>query len=42
LCDLDLLVVRDAATQHIELEWDGGTSGELHDFRPDLPLVLRW
>jgi len=30
------------AEHHLELEWDGATSGELHDFRPTVPLVLQW
>ena len=26
----------------IELEFDNGTSNQLRDFRPDLPLIFRW
>ncbi len=42
LCNLNLLAVREATEHHLELDWDGGSSGEFHDFRPTVPLVLRW
>jgi hypothetical protein len=42
LRDLGALGLKPAVERHIELEWDGATSGELHDFRPIVPLVLRW
>jgi len=34
--------LKPAAEHHLELDWDGATSGEFHDFRPTVPLVLRW
>jgi len=27
---------------HAAEDWDGAKSGEFHDFRPTVPLVLRW
>ncbi|MGH7563005.1 MAG: VOC family protein [Gemmatimonadota bacterium] len=42
LCDLGVIAIRPAAEQHLELEWDSATCGELHDFRSVVPLVLRW
>lgn len=42
LCDLETLTVRQAPEHHLELDWDGASSGEHHDFRPTLPLLLRW
>ncbi len=42
LRDLDVLGLKPAAEHHLELDWDGATSGEFHDFRPIVPLVLRW
>jgi hypothetical protein len=26
----------------VELDWNGATSGGFHDFRPTVPLMLRW
>jgi len=42
LRELGVLGLKPAAEHHLELEWDGATSGEFHDFRPTVPLVLRW
>jgi hypothetical protein len=42
LCDLGALALKPAAEHHIELEFDGARRCESHDFRPTLPLVLRW
>jgi len=42
LRELGVLELKPAAEHHLELEWDGATSGEFHDFRPTVPLVLRW
>ena len=42
LRDLDVLGLKPAAEHHLELDWDGAPSGEVHDFRPIVPLVLRW
>ena len=42
LCDPEALAIRQAPEHQLELEWDGAGSGESHDFRPTLPLVLRW
>lgn len=42
LCDLGAFALRPAAEHHLELEWDGATCGERQDFRPAVPLVLRW
>ena len=39
---LGVLGLKPAAEHHLELDWDGATSGEFHDFRPIVPLVLRW
>jgi hypothetical protein len=42
LRDLGVLGLRPATEHHLELDWDGATSGGFHDFRPTVPLVLRW
>jgi len=42
LCKLGALALKPSAEHRIELEWDGARRGESHDFRPALPLVLRW
>jgi hypothetical protein len=42
LCDHEVLTVGRAPEHKLELEWDAGGSGKSHDFRPTLPLVLRW
>jgi hypothetical protein len=42
LCDPDILAIRQAPEHQLELDWDGASSGESHDFRPTVPLVLRW
>jgi glyoxalase-like protein len=42
LYDPGLLAIRQAPEHHLELDWDDASSGESHDFRPTLPLVLRW
>ena len=42
LCDREVLAVGRAPEHRIELDWDSGGSGGSHDFRPTLPLVLRW
>ena len=39
---LGVLGLKQAAEHHLELDWDGATSGGVHDFRPTVPLVLRW
>jgi hypothetical protein len=39
---LGVLGLKPAAEHHLELDWDGATSGGFHDFRPTVPLVLRW
>jgi len=42
LGSLGVLGLKPAAEHHLELDWDGATSGGFHDFRPTVPLVLRW
>ena len=42
LCNLRALALKPAAEHHIELELDSAKRNEAHDFRPTLPLVLRW
>jgi hypothetical protein len=42
LCDRALIVLQQAPEHHLELDWDGAPAGERHDFRPALPLTLRW
>jgi hypothetical protein len=42
LCDSDVFAVGETPEHKLELDWDGAGLGELHDFRPTLPLVLRW
>ena len=42
LCKLGALALKPAAEHHIELELDDARRSESHDFRPTLPLVLRW
>src|SRR5262249_29636500 len=31
-----------AAEHALEITFDGGTAGQVHDFQPDLQLSLRW
>jgi hypothetical protein len=42
LSDLGVLALQESDEHRLELDWDGGRSGEFHDFRPTLPLLLRW
>ena len=42
LCDPEVLAITQAPEHHLELDWDCASAGECHDFRPALPLVLRW
>ena len=42
LCEAGLLTIDEAPEPHAEMEWDGGLAGESHDFRPILPLTIRW
>jgi hypothetical protein len=42
LCELNAIELKPAAEHAIELEWDDAASGQVHDFRPTLPMVLRW
>ena len=42
LCELGAFGAREGAEPLLELEWDGASRGECHDFRPTLPLILRW
>jgi hypothetical protein len=42
LCAAEVITVRPAPEHHLELHWDGAGADEYHDFRPVLPLVLRW
>jgi hypothetical protein len=42
LCDRETLTVKQAPEHHLELDRDGASSGEYRDFRPTLPLLLRW
>ena len=42
LVEMGLFAVKDEREYHLEIEWDGGSAGESHDFRPVLPLSLRW
>lgn len=42
VCDPKVLGIRRAPEHQLELEWYGAESGESQDFRPMLPLVLRW
>jgi hypothetical protein len=42
LCSLGSLACKPAAEHYIELEWDSARCGQSQNFRPTLPLVLRW
>ena len=42
LCDLGVMELKPSAEHCMNLEWDGAACGESYDFRPALPLVLRW
>ena len=42
VCQGGVLTLKPAPDPHMELIWDGETSHEFCDFRPTLPLVLRW
>jgi len=42
LCNPEILAIRQAPEHQLELDWDGASSGEFHDFRPTLPLAFRW
>jgi hypothetical protein len=42
LCDSRVLVVDQASEHKLELEWDGGSSGQSQDFGSRLPLLLKW
>ena len=42
LCRLGLLAYKPAGEHYLELKWDRARCCESHDFRPTLPLVLRW
>jgi len=42
VCDPGSLDVRRADEHHVELEWNGGQDGGVHNFRPTLPLTLHW
>jgi hypothetical protein len=42
LRDPEVLAIRRAPEHQLELEWDGSGAGDSHDFRPTLPLILRW
>jgi Glyoxalase-like domain len=42
LCARSVLQIWPASEHRLDLEWDSGGFGESHDFRPTLPLVLRW
>jgi hypothetical protein len=42
LCGRGIIELKPAAEHCIDLEWDGAECGESYDFRPTLPLVLRW
>jgi len=42
LCDAEAIAIRQAPEHQLELDWDDAGSGESRDFRPTLPLVLRW
>ena len=39
---VDGFAIKQGDTHLIELEFDGGGARKSHDFRPALPLVLRW
>ena len=41
-CGQNVLEVEASSQTHLELVWDGGASGESSDFRPSVPLVVRW
>lgn len=41
ICEQGLLTLAPAAEPCLELEWDAGTSGQLLDCRPSLPLIIR-
>ena len=41
-CEHDLITITTGNEDHMELEWDGGQAGGLHDFKPTLPLSVRW
>ena len=40
--DLEVFALRQAAEPLLELDWDQRRAGESWDFRPLLPLVIRW
>lgn len=42
ICDLTTLAIRETPEHCLELEWDGAMSAGVQDFRPSVPLVLRW
>ena len=37
-----MFVIEEATEPWLELVWDGGTVGKVHDFHPDLPMLIRW
>ena len=42
LASAGVTVETSAEEYRMKLKWDGGSQGELKDFRPLLPLSLRW
>lgn len=42
LCEMNAIKLKPAAEHVLELEWDDAASGQVRDFRPTLPMVLRW
>ena len=41
-CDRDLVSIAQGAEHHAELEWDNGKERQIFDFRPILPLSIRY
>lgn len=42
LVNQGVFAIEDAPEPCVELVWDDGTAGDVHDFCPDIPLRIRW
>lgn len=42
LVEKGFFAVHHAEEYGLELEWDEGKEGQTHDFRPALPMTIRW
>jgi hypothetical protein len=42
LVELGVLTMATDSQHSLQLTFDGGNSGRIHDFRPGLPLIFRW